>query len=113
MPDLLHVIPVGDDTMLNGVLQGEDTTLALGLVTDVGVLLTHTYHDTLVTGASNNGGEDSTGSVVTGEASFAHTGPIVYDKGSYVFVTHVDLFVEPKLQAQCYSQPCTGMCGPH
>merc|ERR1711953_1254592 len=24
MPDLLHVIPVGDDTMLNGVLQGKD-----------------------------------------------------------------------------------------
>ena len=25
MPDLLHIIPVGDDTVLNGVLQGEDT----------------------------------------------------------------------------------------
>merc|ERR1711881_707825 len=23
MPDLLHVVPVGDDTVLNGVLQGE------------------------------------------------------------------------------------------
>merc|ERR1712088_724571 len=27
MPDLLHIIPVGDDTVLNGVLQGEDTPL--------------------------------------------------------------------------------------
>ena len=25
VPDLLHVVPVGDDTVLNGVLQGEDT----------------------------------------------------------------------------------------
>merc|ERR1711990_286160 len=25
MPDLLHIIPVGDDTVFNGVLQGEDT----------------------------------------------------------------------------------------
>ena len=25
MPDLLHIIPVGDDTVLNRVLQGEDT----------------------------------------------------------------------------------------
>ena len=25
MPDLLHVVPVGDDSVLNGVLQGEDT----------------------------------------------------------------------------------------
>merc|ERR1719489_249938 len=38
MPDLLHVVPVGDDSVLNGVLQGEDTSLGLGLVTDVGVL---------------------------------------------------------------------------
>ena len=47
VPDLLHVVPVGDDTVLNGVLQSQDTPLALGLVADVGVLLTHTDHDTL------------------------------------------------------------------
>merc|ERR1719381_424208 len=39
VPDLLHVVPVGDDSVLNGVLQGEDTPLGLGLVTDIGVLL--------------------------------------------------------------------------
>merc|ERR1712077_157003 len=39
VPDLLHVIPVGDDSVLNGVLQGEDTSLGLGLVTDIGILL--------------------------------------------------------------------------
>ena len=27
MPNLLHVIPVGDNTVLDGVLEGEDTTL--------------------------------------------------------------------------------------
>merc|ERR1712051_243725 len=42
VPDLLHVVPVGDDSVLHGVLQGEDTPLGLGLVTDVGVLLSHT-----------------------------------------------------------------------
>merc|ERR1719458_1809872 len=41
VPDLLHVIPVGDDSVLNGVLQGGDTSLGLGLVTDVGILLSH------------------------------------------------------------------------
>merc|ERR1712045_174338 len=35
VPDLLHVVPVGDDSVLNGVLQGEDTPLGLGLVTDI------------------------------------------------------------------------------
>ncbi|KGL86645.1 hypothetical protein N301_08576, partial [Charadrius vociferus] len=32
VPDLLHVIPVGDDAVLDGVLQGEDPPLALRLV---------------------------------------------------------------------------------
>ena len=47
VPDLLHVVPVSDDTVLDGVLQSQDTPLALGLVADVGILLTHTDHDTL------------------------------------------------------------------
>ena len=37
MPDFLHVVPVGHDTVLNWVLQGENTTLGLRLVTDVGL----------------------------------------------------------------------------
>merc|ERR1712117_763959 len=68
-PDLLHVIPVGDDTVLNRVLQGEDTPLGLGLV-------------------SNIGGEDSPGGVITDEAGLAHAGAIVDDKSSNVLVTH-------------------------
>ena len=47
VPDLLHIIPVGDDSMLNRVLQGEDTSLGLGLITNIGILLSHTDHDTL------------------------------------------------------------------
>jgi hypothetical protein len=46
VPDLLHVVPVGDNTVLDGVAEGKDTTLGLCLITDVGVLLTHTNHDT-------------------------------------------------------------------
>jgi len=38
MPNLLHVVPVGDDSVLDGVLQGQDTSLGLSLVADVGVL---------------------------------------------------------------------------
>ncbi|KFP81468.1 hypothetical protein N310_13621, partial [Acanthisitta chloris] len=44
---LLHVVPVGDDAMLNGVLEREDTSLALRLVAHVAVLLPHANHDTL------------------------------------------------------------------
>merc|ERR550532_3160709 len=65
MPDLLHVIPVGDDSVLDRVLEGEDTSLGLGLISNVGILLSHTNHHTLVAGTSNNGGEDSSGSVIS------------------------------------------------
>merc|ERR1712061_985238 len=74
MPDLLHVIPVGDDSVLNGVLQSEDTSLGLGLVTDIGILLSHTDHDALVAGTSDDGGEDSAGSVISSEAGLDHAG---------------------------------------
>jgi hypothetical protein len=33
--------------VLDGVLEGQDTPLALGLVSHVGVLLPHAHHDTL------------------------------------------------------------------
>jgi len=49
MPDLLHVVPVGDDAVLDRVLQSQDTSLALCLVADVAVLLTHADHDALQT----------------------------------------------------------------
>merc|ERR1711933_379218 len=88
MPDLLHIIPVGDDTVLNRVLQGKDTSLGLGLITYIGVLLPHTDHDPLVAGTANNGGDDSSGSVISGETGLAHAGAIVNNKSSNVLVTH-------------------------
>merc|ERR1712080_229459 len=90
VPDLLHVVPVGDDSMFHGVLEGEDTSFGLGLVTDIGILLSHTYHDTHMSGTSHNGGEDGPGGIVSGETSLAHAGAIVTDKSGNVLVTHVD-----------------------
>merc|ERR1719486_438725 len=89
MPDLLHIIPVGDDTVFNGVLQGEDTSLGLSFISDIGILLTHTDHDALVSWASNNGWEDSPGGVITSESSLAHAGAIVNNQSGGIFVTHV------------------------
>jgi hypothetical protein len=86
MPDLLHVVPVGNDTVLNRVFQGKDTSLGLSLVSDVGVLLAHTDHDTHVARSANNGWEDSTRCVVSGETGFAHSGSIIDHKGSNIFI---------------------------
>merc|ERR1712096_346653 len=89
VPDLLHIIPVGDDSVLNGVLEGKNTSLGLSLISNIGILLSHTDHHTLVARTSNNGREDSTGSIISGETSLAHAGAIVTDKSSNVFVTHL------------------------
>merc|ERR1739844_275854 len=89
VPDLLHVIPVGNDSVLNGVLKGEDTSLGLSLISNIGILLSHTDHHTLVAGTSNNGGEDGSGSVISSKSSLAHAGAIVNNKSSNVFVTHL------------------------
>merc|ERR1719283_302556 len=86
MPDLLHVVPGGDDTVLDGVFQRENTSLGLGLVTDVGVLVAHADHDGDVTGASNDGGEDGAGSVISGETALDHTGAIVNDQSSGILL---------------------------
>merc|ERR1712106_785241 len=74
VPDLLHIIPVGDGSVLNGVLEGKDTSLGLGFISNIGILLSHPDHHSLVAGASNNGGEDSSGSVISSESSLAHAG---------------------------------------
>jgi len=87
VPDLLHVIPVGHDAVLNGVLEGEDTALGLRLVTDVRVLLTHPNHDGLMARATDNRREHGAGSIVTSETGLDHAGTIVDHDGSY-FIIH-------------------------
>ena len=37
VPNLLHVVPVSDDAMLDGVFEVEDTPLCLGFVSTMGV----------------------------------------------------------------------------
>ncbi|KAL2296269.1 hypothetical protein Nmel_018569, partial [Mimus melanotis] len=71
VPDLLHVIPVGDDAVLDGVLEREDPPLALRLVTHVAVLLPHAHHDTLTPRPPHDGGEDGTRGIVSGKAGLA------------------------------------------
>merc|ERR1719462_510934 len=89
VPDLLHVVPGGEYTVLNGVFQGEDTSLGLSLVTDVGVLVAHTDHDGDMARTANDGGEDGAGSVISGESTLDHSGAIVNDQScGFLVVTH-------------------------
>ena len=52
VPNFLHIIPVGNNSVLDRVFYGQDTSLGLGLVTYVRVFLAHTHHDTLNNGSN-------------------------------------------------------------
>lgn len=45
VPHFLHVVPIFNDTMLNGVLDAEDSTFLLGLFANVDFLLIEADHD--------------------------------------------------------------------
>merc|ERR1719183_3085406 len=91
-PDLLHVVPVVHDTVVQGVLEEEDTALLLGLLTDVEVLL-GTDKGRLALGVANDGGEGHLGGVLSGAAGLHHAGTVVDDNGGLLisFVTHAGL----------------------
>src|SRR5262249_26081805 len=100
VPDLLHIVPVGDDTVFDGVLEGQDTTLGLGLITNVGILLVHTDHDTRVLWATNDGGENRTRGIISSEAGLAHAGAVVdYES---LDVTHFYVLLDSKVSLWCY-----------
>ena len=84
MPDFLHVVPVGDDAMLNWILESEYSTFALSLVANIGVLLPHANHDALVPGPSYNCWKYCTRCIVTCEASLAHARSIVDHESLYL-----------------------------
>ena len=94
VPDEFHVVPVSNDTVLDGVGDGEDTTAGLGVITDEVVLLGGAEHGLSGggLGASDDGGEDDTGSVITRETGFNHTGTVVTDNIASIFVTHESEF---------------------
>jgi hypothetical protein len=77
MPDLLHIVPVGNNTVFNGVFEGEDTSLGLGFISYIGIFLSHTNHNTSVSGSTNNGGENSSGSIISSKSGFAHSGTVI------------------------------------
>ena len=85
VPDLLHVVPVGDDAVLDGVFQGQDATLALGLMAHIAVLLPYAHHDTLVLEAPYGGWEHGPGGIIPRKAIFAHAGDIVDDERCDLF----------------------------
>jgi hypothetical protein len=85
MPDSFHIIPVADDTVTNGVLKVKDTSLDLGLITDVGFLVIHTNHEIWLLGSSYDSRETAYWSIMTSNTSFALTGTVINNNCSLIF----------------------------
>lgn len=64
-------IPVVDNTVVDGVLELEDTSLGLSFVADVGLFAVHTDHDSLMLGSADDGREAAPGGIITSNAGFA------------------------------------------
>jgi len=57
MPDFFHIIPVVDDTVLDGVVELENTSFLLGFFSYVAILLFSGGHDGFLFGVSDDGWE--------------------------------------------------------
>jgi len=87
VPDFFHIVPVGNDTVFDWVFQGKDTSLGLGFVSDIGVFLAHTDHNTLVSWSTNDGWEDGSWSIVTSKSALAKSGAVIDNQvGGFSFV---------------------------
>ena len=54
VPDFGHIVPVVDDTVLDGVIQLENTLFGLSLFSNVNVFIIHANHDVVVFWSSDN-----------------------------------------------------------
>mmetsp|Transcript_99619 Transcript_99619/g.281139 ORF Transcript_99619/g.281139 Transcript_99619/m.281139 type:complete len:327 (+) Transcript_99619:403-1383(+) len=77
VPDSLHVVPVRDNAVLDGIVHRQDTPLVLSLVPNVSVLV-HSPH---TPGVSDNGRKNGTRMIVACEACLHHARAAVHDQG--------------------------------
>ncbi|KAF7803677.1 cytochrome b-c1 complex subunit 6 [Senna tora] len=98
MPNLLHVIPIADYTMLYGILQGENTSFRLGFITNISILLAHPNHNTSVARPPNNTWEHSPGGIIASKTSLADEEPV--DQKIYLEEVCKPKCVKPLLEYQ-------------
>jgi len=92
MPDLLHIVPVGDNTVFNGIFQSQNTSLGLSFVSNIGILLAHTDHYSSMSGSSNDGREHSSGCIITGKARLTHSRAVIYHERLNLFGHYCKVF---------------------
>ncbi len=88
MPNFFHIIPVGNNAMFNGIFKSKNTPFWLCFITYIWIFLTHTNHNTLMTGSTNNWWKYCTWSIITSKTGFTHATTIINNKCCYIVVTH-------------------------
>merc|ERR1719361_2556511 len=97
MPDLLHIIPRSHNSVLNRVFQCQNTSLRLSLISNIGVLLSHSHHHSLMSRSSHNRWEDSSWCVISGKSCLDHTTSVVDNQSLGILtlfisrIRHIDL----------------------
>ena len=82
MPNLFHVIPIIDNSVLNRILEQQNTSLGHSIVTHVRVPLSSTNHHTLLLWPPNDTGKNDLWCLIIGKASLDTSSTIVYNDGS-------------------------------
>eukprot|EP00411_Alexandrium_monilatum_P109640 CAMPEP_0175688620 /NCGR_PEP_ID=MMETSP0097-20121207/28971_1 /TAXON_ID=311494 /ORGANISM="Alexandrium monilatum, Strain CCMP3105" /LENGTH=180 /DNA_ID=CAMNT_0016995635 /DNA_START=693 /DNA_END=1232 /DNA_ORIENTATION=+ len=91
-PDEFHVVPVLDDAVCHGVLQGQDATELLRALPNEGAALGSPGHDPHVLRPADVGGEGALHGLLAGEARFHDARAVVNDHGlvgDYILVLAV------------------------
>jgi hypothetical protein len=81
----LKVVEVGDYALLDRVFKGKAASLALCLITNIGVFLTHANHNTLVSSAAEYAGKYRARRVIACISRFDTVGAVVDDDSLHVF----------------------------
>ncbi|KAG8144919.1 hypothetical protein E2320_013322 [Naja naja] len=80
VPDLLHVIPVGNTAILNGAPQGQEVSPALSIASHVVGLSVGVFRHTLRLGPPYDGRKYCSGQVLSSNSCSAVSGAVVHHK---------------------------------
>jgi len=87
VPDLFHIVPVGDHTVRDWLLDFEHIALLLSFGSNVDFLLVEANHDSRNLWPTHDSGEDRSGGIIASKTSLAHSRAIIDHDSSYE-VTH-------------------------
>jgi hypothetical protein len=87
-PNSFHVLPVDNDTFLDGLLKVQDTSPGLSLITDViSFLVFHADHYSGNLGSADDGRKAASRSLISSDTGLALTGSVI-DNNCSLIISH-------------------------